>query len=107
MKTSVSAVATSRRPRRPSSPIPSAPPSENTPRPSSGLTPTRLAPAAPANEPFGTAWATNAEPRMTVKNPTAPPTIATSVATIQAFDHEAGEHRLSSARCRVTSPDPR
>ena len=49
------------------------------------LTPIRLAPAAPANEPLGMAWATNAEPRSTVKNPTAPPTTATIVATIQAL----------------------
>ena len=46
--------------------------SENTPRPSSVLTPIRLAPAAPANEPFGIAWAANAEPRRTVKKPTTP-----------------------------------
>ena len=85
MNTSVSAVATSWRPRRPSNPIPSAPPSENTPSPMSALTPTRLAAAAPANEPLGTACATKAEPRRTTKKPTAPPTTATIVATTQAL----------------------
>ena len=49
------------------------------------LTPIRLAAAAPANEPLGIACATNAEPRSTTKKPTAPPTIATIVATIQAL----------------------
>src|SRR5947209_10088395 len=85
MKTSVSAVATSWRPRRPRSPIPSAPPREKTANPTMVLTPIRLAAAAPANDPFGTACATNAEPRRTTKNPIAPPTIATMVATIQAL----------------------
>ena len=47
--------------------------------------PTRLAAAAPANEPLGMACATNAEPRSTTKKPTAPPTTATIVATIQAL----------------------
>ena len=65
--------------------MPSAPPTEKTPSPSSVETPTRLAPAAPANDPFGIACATNADPRMTMKKPTAPPTIATSVATSQAL----------------------
>src|ERR1700729_2068088 len=83
--TSVSAVATSWRPRRPRSPIPRAEPKAKTPRPISVLIPIRVAAAAPANEPFGIAWATNAEPRSTTKKPTAPPTTATIVATIQAL----------------------
>ena len=58
-----------------------APPREKTPRPSSVLTPIRLAPAAPAKDPLGIAWAANAEPRMTVKNPTTPATTATMLAT--------------------------
>ena len=66
-------------------PIPSAPASENTPSPSSVLTPIRLAPAAPAKEPLGIAWAANAEPRRTVKNPTTPATTATMLATFQAL----------------------
>jgi hypothetical protein len=85
ISTSVSAVATSWRPRRPSQPMISAPASENTPSPTSVLTPIRLAPAAPAKAPWGTASATNADPRMTTKNPTTPATTATIVATIQAF----------------------
>ena len=47
--------------------------------------PSRLAPAAPANAPLGMAWAGNAEPRSTTKNPTTPATGATIVATIQVF----------------------
>ena len=85
MNTSVSAVATSWRPRRLSSPIPSAAPTEKTPSPMIVLTPMRLAAAAPANEPLGMACATNAEPRSTTKKPIAPPTTATIVATIQAL----------------------
>src|SRR6185437_4816323 len=85
ISTSVSAVATSWRPRRPSQPITSAPASANTPSPTRVLTPIRLAPAAPAKAPWGTASATNADPRMTTKNPTTPATTATMVATTQAF----------------------
>ena len=63
------------------------------------LTPIRLAPAAPANEPLGIAWATNAEPRSTTKKPTAPPTTATIVRDDPGVDHEAGEHlRLTCGR---------
>ena len=47
--------------------------------------PSRLAPAAPANAPLGMAWAGNAEPRSTTKNPTTPATGATIVATAQVF----------------------
>ena len=49
------------------------------------LTPIRLAPAAPAKEPLGIAWAAKAEPRSTVKKPTTPATTATMPATIQAL----------------------
>ena len=49
------------------------------------LTPIRLAPAAPAKEPLGIAWAANAEPRRTVKKPTTPATTATMLATFQAL----------------------
>src|SRR5450755_5015485 len=83
--TSASAVATSWRLRRPSQPIPSAPTSANAPRPIRVLMPMRLAPAAPANAPCGTASATNDEPRSTMKNPTTPATTATMVATVQVF----------------------
>ena len=65
--------------------MPSAPSRENTPRPTSVLTPIRLAPAAPANAPVGSASATNAEPRSTTKNPTTPATTATIEATIQVL----------------------
>ena len=85
MTTRASAVATSWRPRRPSQPMPSAPASENTPSPISVLMPSRLAPAAPANAPCGTASATNAEPRSTTKKPTTPATTATIVATTQVL----------------------
>src|SRR5260370_14766871 len=83
--TSARAVTTSLRPRRPSEPIPRAASSENTASPASGLTPSRLAPAAPANAPLGMACAGNAEPRSTTKNPTTPATTATIVATIEVF----------------------
>ena len=53
--------------------------------PKSVLTPIRLAPAAPAKDPLGIAWAANADPRMTVKNPTTPATTATMLATSQAL----------------------
>ena len=55
------------------------------PSPKKMLTPIREAPAAPAKPAWGTAWATKAEPRRTVKNPTTPATTATIVATIQAL----------------------
>src|SRR5215469_7695768 len=83
MSTRVSAVATSCRARRPSQPMASAPARENTVSPASVLTPIRLAPAAPANAPVGSASATKAEPRTTTKNPTTPATTATIVATSQ------------------------
>src|ERR1035437_3706936 len=83
--TSASAVATSWRLRRPSQPMPSAPMSAKTPSPTRVLTPMRLAPAAPANAPCGTASATNDEPRSTMKNPTTPPTTAPMVATVEVF----------------------
>ncbi len=70
----------------------SAPASANTPSPTSVLTPIRLAPAAPAKAPWGTASATNADPRMTTKNPTTPATTATIVATTQAFIMKGCEH---------------
>ena len=85
MATSVRAVATSWRPLRPSRPIVRAPPSEKTPRPRSVLTPIRMAPAAPAKDPLGSACAANADPRRTVKNPTTPPTTATMLATSHAL----------------------
>ena len=65
--------------------MPSAPMSAKTPSPMRVLTPMRLAPAAPANAPCGTASATNDEPRSTMKNPTMPATTATMVATVQVF----------------------
>ena len=60
-----------------------------TPSPNRVLTPTRLAPAAPAKEPFGIAWAANAEPRSTVKKPTTPATTATMPETAQALTMKA------------------
>src|SRR5450755_535351 len=79
------AVATSCRPRRPSQPMDRAPMSAKTPSPISVLMPSKLAPVAPANAPCGTASATNAEPRSTMKNPTTPATTAAMVATVQVF----------------------
>src|SRR5260370_26385427 len=60
--TNVSAVATSCRARRPSPAMPSAPATENTSRPANGVSPSTLAPAAPANPPFGIAPAPNLDP---------------------------------------------
>ena len=96
MNTSVSAVATSWRPRRPSRPIPSAPNAANTPRPSSVPIADQVGAGGAGDEPLGIAWATNAEPRSTVKNPTTPATTATIVADRPGVDHEAGEHRRLS-----------
>ena len=47
--------------------------------------PITLAPAAPANAPFGIAWAANVCPRSTAKNPTMPAMTATIDAAIQVF----------------------
>ena len=71
------------------------------------LTPIRLAPAAPANEPFGIAWATNAEPRSTTKKPTSPATTATIVATIQALTMKPENIASASPRCRRAREHPR
>src|ERR1022692_192077 len=96
--TSARAVATSCRPRRPSQPMPSAPAREATASPMSVLIPMRLAPAAPAKAPCGTASATNAEPRSTTKNPTTPATTATMVATAHVFAMNPENMALSLAR---------
>ena len=71
------------------------------------LTPTRLAAAAPANEPLGIAWATNAEPRSTTKKPTAPPTTATIVATIQALTMNPENTQLTCGRIQSAGSRPR
>ena len=68
------------------------------------LTPIRLAPAAPAKAPCGTASATNADPRMTTKNPTTPATTATMVATIQAFIMNGANMRLPRQPRRAARP---
>ena len=47
--------------------------------------PSRLAPAAPANAPFGMACAANVEPRSTAKKPVIPAITATIDAVIQVF----------------------
>ena len=65
--------------------MPSAPATEKTARPTSVLTPIRLAPAAPAKAPLGMAWAAKVEPRSTAKKPTTPAMTATIVAAIQVF----------------------
>ena len=65
--------------------MPRAPPIAKTARPHSTLMPSRLAPAAPANAPFGIACAANVWPRSTAKNPTMPVITATMVAAIQVF----------------------
>ena len=83
--TSARAVATSWRPRRPSVAIAIAAAAANAPSPISALIPRRFAAAAPANALFGSAWAGNAEPRRTTKNPTTPASTAMIVATIQVF----------------------
>src|SRR5215470_2130412 len=78
ISTNVSAVATSFLARRLSPAMPSAPATENTARPANGLSPSRLAPAAPAKAPFGMAWAANDDPRSTAKNPVTPAITATA-----------------------------
>src|SRR5580704_7340632 len=83
--TRASAVATSRRRRAPSEPMPTAASAANTPRPSSVLRPSQKAPAAPANAPFGMAWAAKESPRTTTKKPTTPATTATTVAAAHAL----------------------
>ena len=83
--TNVSAVATSCRARRPRPAMPSAPATENTARPTNALSPSRLAPAAPAKAPLGIACAANVDPRSTAKNPVTPAITATAVAAIQVF----------------------
>ena len=49
------------------------------------LAPIRKAPAAPAKAPLGRECAAKAAPRSTVKNPTTPATMATTVAASQAL----------------------
>ena len=84
--------------------------SENTPSPTSVLAPIRLAPAAPANDPFGIACAANAEPRRTVKNPTTPATAATMLATVHALtmkpENTAGPQRSAAAGSDTGAPAP-
>ena len=89
--------------------MPSAPSNEKTPKPMSVLTPIRLAPAAPANEPLGTACATNADPRSTTKKPTMPATTATMLATSQALTMKPENIYAAPARLRSTpgTPDSR
>ena len=53
------------------------------------------APAAPAKAPFGMACATKAEPRSTTKKPIVPATTATTLAAIQVFSTQSGEHRYA------------
>ena len=65
--------------------MPSAPPTAKTARPQMTLMPSRLAPAAPANAPFGMACAANVEPRSTAKKPVIPAITATTDAAIQVF----------------------
>ena len=97
-------MATSRRPRRPSQLMPSAPASEATASPARVLTPSRLAAAAPANAPCGTASATNAAPRSTTKKPTTPATTATMLATSQVL---VMNPENISAATRLDRPGPR
>src|SRR6201994_4327643 len=85
MRTRISAVATSCRALRPNAPMPSAPATENTARPTRVLAPIRLAPAAPAKAPLGMAWAAKVEPRSTAKKPTTPAMTATMLPAIQVF----------------------
>ena len=83
--TKVSAVATSGRARRLSPAMPSAPATENAARPMNGFSPSRLAPAAPANAPLGIACAANVDPRSTAKKPVTPAMTATAVAASQVL----------------------
>ena len=92
MTTRARAVTTSLRPRRPSTPIPTAARTANTPRPTSVLMPIRLAPAAPANAPLGMAWAGKAEPRRTTKKPDHARDHGNDRRHHPGVDHEAGEH---------------
>ena len=108
--TRASAVTTSGRPRRPRDPMPRAARSENTPRPTSGLMPMRLAPAAPAKAPLGMAWAGKAAPRSTTKKPTTPATTATMVATSQALTMKPENISAAPTRsrpCRWAAPHRR
>ena len=68
------------------------------------LMPSRLAPAAPAKADWGTAWATNDEPRMTTKKPTTPATTATRVAASQALTMRPGEHHGLGRAARAGGP---
>src|ERR1700744_6259562 len=65
--------------------MPATPSPENSSSPTSGLTPIRLAAAAPGNALRGKACAAKDAPRNTTKNPTTPATAATSEAAIQAL----------------------
>jgi hypothetical protein len=85
MSTSTRAVTTSCRARLPSAPMPSAPATEKTARPQMTLRPSRPAPAAPANAPFGMACAAKDWPRSTAKKPSTPASTATMLAAIQVL----------------------
>jgi hypothetical protein len=85
MITSASAVTTSFRAFLPSAPMPKAPPTANTASPQITLSPSRLAPAAPANAPFGIACAAKVSPRRTAKKPVTPAITATMDAAIQVL----------------------
>jgi hypothetical protein len=65
--------------------MPMTPASAKTERPKSGLTPSRLAAAAPGKVPSGKAWAAKVAPRSTTKKPAQPATTAMMVATIQVL----------------------
>src|SRR6516164_8700989 len=87
--------------------MPSAPSSENTPSPTSVFTPIRLAPAAPAKAPVGSASATNADPRSTTKNPTAPATTATMAPTIHALTMKPDSiAQAPASACRRAARSP-
>ena len=79
MSTSDKAVATSLRDRRLVTPMERAAATANEIKPTSGLMPRRLAPAAPAKAPLGIACAAKEAARSTTKNPTTPASTATIV----------------------------
>ena len=81
--------------------MPSAPATENTARPASGLKPSRVAPAAPAKAPLGMAWAANVDPRSTAKKPVTPAMTATTVPAIQVFSIRPVNMRAPDRDCRA------
>ena len=118
MTTSVRAVATSWRPATSEQADPQRAERANTPSPSSVLTPIRLAPAAPANEPLRDRMGDERRAAQHAKKPTRPATTATIVPTVQALTMNpenivdsaparAAAGTISAASVRVVAASPR